>query len=358
MGGVAPPTHAIVLANGKTYTGRAMCKVVDSDPGALSGPTFFSSGIPNVLYRTLRDLGPVGHPATRVPEWQKYYNATQILKPLFQQTPFAFLIPKFYNENPAESFFPSPANTYLIAYIDRRLGPATGGHNVFVMHFKLPTTPKTYCGNPGPNDNGTVQVRYESLCVYTSPAIATNLQVFGRCLSDQTMLPDRSHMVTLVLSTRADRPKNAIPRCGVGWQELSAYGDNFGIRGKSKRLVDPGILPDGRLGAGPKPYLYAVVIRQQLPNANFKRAFGRHPHQRGDQAVPRSLLPRGCLYDSPAIRPHASLQRELAPSSTRGGREVIASAVALAQKVISEMNSNSPTSRDHSPAPAPRARSA
>ncbi len=227
MGGVAPPSHTIVLANGKTYTGKAMCKVVDSDPGALSGPTFFSSGIPNGLYRTLRDLGPVGHPATRVPEWQKYYNATQILKPLFQQTPFAFLIPKFYNENPAEAFFPSPANTYLIAYIDRRLGPATGGHNVFVMHFKLPTTPKTYCGNPGPNDNGTVQVRYESLCVYTSPAIATNLQVFGKCLSDQTMLPDRSQMVTLVLSTPADRPNNAITRCGVGWQELSTYGDKF-----------------------------------------------------------------------------------------------------------------------------------
>jgi hypothetical protein len=49
MGGVAPPSHTIVLANGKTYTGKAMCKVVDSDPGALSGPTFFSCGIPNGL---------------------------------------------------------------------------------------------------------------------------------------------------------------------------------------------------------------------------------------------------------------------------------------------------------------------
>ena len=116
------------------------------------------------------------------------------------------------------------------------------------MHFKLPTTPKTYYGNPGPNDNGTVQVRYESLCVYTSPAIATNLQLFGRCLNDQTMLPDRSHMVTLVLSTRADRPKNAIPRCGVGWQELSAYGDNFGIRGKRSGSSTPAFSPTAGWG--------------------------------------------------------------------------------------------------------------
>ena len=75
--------------------------------GALNGPSFFSAGVPNHLYRALRDLGPVGHPATRVPEWQRYYNSAQILKPLFQSTPFAFLIPFFYNETPAVSFSPT-----------------------------------------------------------------------------------------------------------------------------------------------------------------------------------------------------------------------------------------------------------
>jgi len=89
MGGVAPPTHTIVLANGKTYTGQAMCNAVHSTPGSLNGSTFYSSGLPNRLYAFLRPLGPVGHPATRVPEWQRYYNQTQILKPLFQNTPFA-----------------------------------------------------------------------------------------------------------------------------------------------------------------------------------------------------------------------------------------------------------------------------
>src|SRR5262249_58789259 len=124
MGGVAPPAHTVVLADGKTYSGKAMCNVVHSTPGALSGSNFFSSGVPNGLYAGLRDLGPVGHPATRVPEWQRYYNATQVLKPLFQHTRFAFLIPSFYNETPAVSFFPNPANTYIVAYVDRRLGPA------------------------------------------------------------------------------------------------------------------------------------------------------------------------------------------------------------------------------------------
>jgi hypothetical protein len=280
MGGVAPPTHTIVLANGQTDTGTAMCKAVNSSPGALNGTTFFSSGVPNPLYAYLRHLGPVGHPATRVPEWQKYYNQTQILKPFFQHTRFAFLIPFFYNETPAVSFFPNPANTYLITNVDRRLGPARGGHNVFVMHFKIPTTPETYLGNPGPNDNGAVQARYESLCTYTSPAVATNIQQFEKCLNDQTMLPDRNRMVTIVLSLAQDRPKHARARCRVAWQKLSPYGDNFGIVGKSKELVDPGVLPGGRLGAGTDPYLYGVVIRQQLPNTNFKRSFANIPTNR------------------------------------------------------------------------------
>ena len=276
-GGVAPPSHTIVLADGTTHTGDAMCEAVDSTPGALNGASFFSSGVPDALYARLRPLGPPGHPATPVPEWQRYYNETQILKPLFQHTRFASLIPLFYNENPTESFFPNPANTYIFTSVDRRLGPARGGHNVFVMRFKIPTTPETYLGNPGPNDNGAVEARYESLCTYTAPAVATNIQQFEKCLNDETMLPDSNRMVTTVLSLAQDRPKHARARCGVAWQKLSRYGNNFGIRGHSKKLVDPGVLPGGRLGKGTDRYLYGVVIRQQLASANFQQAFDKIP---------------------------------------------------------------------------------
>src|SRR5262249_25687720 len=111
-----------------------------------------------------------------------------------------------------------------------------------------------------------------SLCTYTSSAVATNIQLFEKCLNDQTMLPDRNRMVTIVLSLAQDRPKNAIARCGVAWEQLSPYGNNFGIVGHGRHLVDPGVLPGGRLGVGTDPYLYGVVLRQQLPNPNFKRA--------------------------------------------------------------------------------------
>ena len=84
-------------------------------------------------------------------------------------------------------------------------------------------------------------------------------------------------MATIVLSLAQDRPSNATARCGVAWQQLSPYGNNFGIVGKSKQLVDPGVLPGGQVGAGTDPYLYGVVIRQQLPSVNFKRSFANVP---------------------------------------------------------------------------------
>jgi hypothetical protein len=83
-----------------------------------------------------------------------------------------------------------------------------------------------------------------------------------------------------VLSTAQDRPKKATARCGVAWQQLSRYGNNFGIVGHSKKLVDPGVLPGGRLGKGTDPYGYGVVIRQQLPNPNFTQAFVDIPTNR------------------------------------------------------------------------------
>ena len=250
MGGVAPPTHTIVLADGKTYTGNAMCKRPGSSPRVPQQRQFLLVGCPQRPRREPAPLGPLGHPATRVPDSQRYYNQTQILKPLFQHTRFAFLIPFFYNETPAVSFFPNPANTYIIAPVDRRLGPASGGHNVFVMHFKIPTTPETYLGNRGPNDNDTVEARYMSLCTYTSPAIARNIQQFEKCLNDQTMLPDPNRMVTIVLSTAQDRPNARESARRRAWQKLSRYGNNSGGRPKQESLT-PAFSPAAGWGKPP-----------------------------------------------------------------------------------------------------------
>jgi hypothetical protein len=63
MDGVAPPTHTIVLADGKTYTGNAMCKVVHSVAGALTGliSSRRVSPTPSTLRCALSARWPPGH---------------------------------------------------------------------------------------------------------------------------------------------------------------------------------------------------------------------------------------------------------------------------------------------------------
>ena len=65
--------------------------------------------------------------------------------------------------------YATPSNAYISAYADRTIGPNTEGHNILVLHAKMPTHPETYEHDPV-NDSAGVQVRYWSLC--TTGAIA------------------------------------------------------------------------------------------------------------------------------------------------------------------------------------------
>ena len=40
----------------------------------------------------------------------------------------------------------NPANGYVFTWLDRSFGPNHDGHNIAVLHGKLPTTPATYAG--------------------------------------------------------------------------------------------------------------------------------------------------------------------------------------------------------------------
>jgi hypothetical protein len=49
---------------------------------------------------------------------------------------------------PALTLYPTRDAAYITAYVDRRFGPAPGGHNVVVMTGQMPTTPATQSGDP------------------------------------------------------------------------------------------------------------------------------------------------------------------------------------------------------------------
>jgi len=51
------------------------------------------------------------------------------------------------------------------------------------------------------------------------------------CLADRQVPIDRKRRYTIVVSKRADRPRNARPRCGFGWLAWPERGDGAGDRG-------------------------------------------------------------------------------------------------------------------------------
>ncbi len=262
----------------------------------------------------LRPLGPVGHPARRVPDSRLIFNQTQILKPLFQNTSFAFLIPYFYNETPSQSFFPQPGE-HVHPPVHRPPARACPrwAQRVRRCHFKIPTTPGDVCvAIPDPNSNGTVKARYESLWqerlardCYEHPAVR---EVSER----RDDAADRNGWSRSCSALAQDRPKDATARCGVAWQKLSPYGNNFGVRtGHGQAPRRPWRASRRPAGEGHRPVPVRGSHPPQLPNTDFGPASPTSPTNSRHQAVPRLLLPRRYLHDSPSIRPHPSLWRHI-----------------------------------------------
>lgn len=121
---------------------------------------------------------------------------------------------------------PPPGNFTLSAtdlpynnYLSRPLW--LGENMVYVITGKLPTTPKTRDGEPT-MENG--QARYWSICHTSSGAknedgVAYHKLGYG-CLMDDEITVDENNNYIIVYSRPEDKPTNAIPECGVTWQDF------------------------------------------------------------------------------------------------------------------------------------------
>lgn len=118
----------------------------------------------------------------------------------------------------------SADNAYLYTFLNRSYG------KVVVIRGKLPTTPKTYDGNPV---MGKGQLRYWSAC--TGDAVPP--YVAWGCAFDEQMPVDAKGYYSLVISTPADRPRKATKECGYAWVPWGPSVRGFvGIR---NQLADP-----------------------------------------------------------------------------------------------------------------------
>jgi hypothetical protein len=250
LGGVPLPEPTLQTANGTTSTGEEACI-------ALEAVTALPTDLPTLSvdqYRELVALGdPATHPAQDPPRWTRFFNARQALLSSFwagtpQEAEIAGL-----DATEQGGYYSNAHTDYVVAPVNRLLGPAPDGANVLVVQGVAPRTPPTADGE---STMGAGDVRYWSLCQNESPVTTRG----SGCLHDEQVPVDDNGRYTIVISRPEDRPADATGACGVAWLD---WGPGDGVD---------------------RPEAGTLILRQILAAPGFERAIAR-VQAPGDEAT-------------------------------------------------------------------------
>ena len=248
------------LADGTILAGDDACAALDVST------TIDTAALPSIdeaTYRGLVALGdPATHPAFDPVEWRAFFNTRHALLSTFYAHTTREVTLAGVDATKVGGFYSNADNAYVVAAVNRLLGPDPDGHNLLVLEGTAPTTPATFDGEP---TMGEGQVRYWSLCQNESPVTT---RVSG-CLYDEGVPTDDEGRYTVVLGLPEDRPDNATDECGVAWLD---WGPGDGV---------------SRDTAG------TLLLRHLLPSDDFDAAIQR-VEAPGDEAdVLGPFLPTG-----------------------------------------------------------------
>lgn len=253
--GVPLPSPTVNLEGGQPITEEAVaCSAVSDLSGIANLPIEKIAAPTPAAYVHLRDLAPAPHPAVNPVDWERFRNLQYLEKPFFAGggEPYEKLIGTLPTAV-TSGLYATPANAYLIAYADRTIGPNTEGHNILVIHAKMPTHPETYDNTKINNQTAETQVRYWSICTAGGLEKPAVLKTNSACLFDQEVPTNSNSEYTVVVSLPEDRPKNARNGCGVAWLNWGTGGDDL----------------EGEYAADNRPSLDTLLMRNQLSNPTF-----------------------------------------------------------------------------------------
>ncbi|WP_234414012.1 coniferyl aldehyde dehydrogenase [Ideonella sp. A 288] len=205
--GAGLPVPVLTMPDGKVLRGAETCTALRTrqplqlDPAAMAVPM---NKYHELLAAAAR-FSPV-HPATNPPTWHQQLDR-DALYGIYTGTP-----PKAGARRSEGGFYPNLDNQYIRAILNRKLG------KVFVVRGKAPTTPRTVNGEP---TMGSGDLRYWSFCSNQGFA---NTRV-NQCAHDEHVPVGPDGFYTIVVSRAADRPRNAIPQCGIAWLPMADDGD-------------------------------------------------------------------------------------------------------------------------------------
>jgi hypothetical protein len=276
-GGVALPSPTLnPEVGGPIGEEAAVCGALANLNGVPALP-ITSQGVPVATYLKLRELAPAPHPALATPLWERFFNPQRFVAPFYRGAgePYESLIAKLPTTL-TSGFYATPANAYIYTYADRTIGPNSEGHNILVLHAKMPTHPTTYKNDKVNNLAGT-QVRYWSICTTGAVANPPILPTDSACVFDQEVPTNTAGEYTVVVSLPEDRPKNAKPACGVAWLDWGTAGDAL----------------TGAYEANRRSTLDLLVMRNQLSSPTFEQSISKVTTPGTEEAVMGAYYPHG-----------------------------------------------------------------
>lgn len=266
-GGVRLPKPTVVLADGTQHRRQAACDAVQMQSG-FDKLSIAGIGLADATYASLLALGPPTHPAVDPIHFDRFFNQARYLEPFWRGTAQEGQIASLPSDL-QPGLYPTPANAYVYGYADRTFGPDPDGHNILVLHGKLPTHATTFMRNPQ-NDYAGKQVRYWSLCNYGAIANPPLLPVNSDCLFDEEVPTDADGFYNIVVSLPEDRPANATEQCGVAWMDWGTAGDGLD-----------------------RPRLINLLIRNQLSDPSFAEGADKVTTPDTEKRVMGDYLPDG-----------------------------------------------------------------
>jgi hypothetical protein len=205
--GAGLPEPVLTMPDGKVLRGNEACVALRSRQQPQIDPS--SMALTMEKYRELLEaavkISPL-HPATNPPTWNLTLGREQMYS-IYTGAPFDAAAGKTTG-----GFYPNPDVNYIRTILNRKHG------RVVVLRGKAPTTPKTSNGDA---KMGSGELRYWSFCSNQGFA---NTRV-NACVHDEQIPVGPQGNYTVVISRKADRPRNAITACGVAWLPMADDGD-------------------------------------------------------------------------------------------------------------------------------------
>jgi hypothetical protein len=199
-GGAGLPKLTLTLADGSEHTGQAACDMLDPIED-VSKSTFPADQWKSFVANS---PDPVNAPASEKPRWERFWNALYSVAGIF--TPDPAERESTFPPSDSGGFQSNPATRYMTSFVSLKYG------KVFTVRGKMPTVPRTLPANPKWTPS-KYQLRFWSLCSGSSPVTGLGFD----CVYDQQVPVDRKGRYTIVVSKRADRPRNARDKCGYKW---------------------------------------------------------------------------------------------------------------------------------------------